>query len=708
MIMSIKQRIWLLPIIAILASILSLSANYWFSAAAGRLLADADTVQYPAINALNSMIASTAALEDSLKYAVSVSDKNAIAAVDGKALAFRAAAGELGKLPNQRKLADQLLTEFDAYYHSSSEAASLMLGIKQGDVASVIAAMQTARTDLRKTLTDSRDATVASFDGSLAGARHGMTRQLVMAVASAGLIVAALVLVSYFLIPAITGPIGKAVGVAKAMARGEVDIDIPASGNDELGQLLQAMQHMLAAFRGFAAAQQEMVGAHIAGETAHVMPAGDFPGIYGDMARSTNELAATHIAVTRQALDVIQHYASGDLSVSMARLPGQQANITQAMDGVKDSLQSVSLEIRKLAEAAARGEFKTRGDVERFRHDFRSMIVDLNRLMEVSDAGLNDIARVLSGLARGDLTLGITAAYQGTFATVKSDANSTVAKLTEIVASIKDASNAITTASHQIASGNLDLSTRTERQASALEETSSLLQSLTTTVKGNADSALQASTLASAARTLAEKGGVVVHEAVNAMNEIGVSSKRVVDIIAVIDEIAFQTNLLALNAAVEAARAGDHGRGFAVVASEVRSLAGRSAKAAREIKELINDSAAKVEGGIRLVHNSGATLEEIVGSVKKVTAIIAEISAASTEQAQEIELVNRGVADLDGVTQQNAALVEEAAAAAGSLEQQAVRLAEAVSIFHLAGTGSNSAVGARRPASRPASRAAAA
>jgi len=262
-----------------------------------------------------------------------------------------------------------------------------------------------------------------------------------------------------------------------------------------------------------------------------------------------------------------------------------------------------------------------------------------------------------------------------------------VAKLTEIVGGIKQASDSITTASCQIAAGNLDLSARTARQASALEETTSLLESLTATVKGNADNAAQASSLASATCVLAEKGGAVVAKAVTAMNDIGTSSKRVVDIIAVIDEIAFQTNLLALNAAVEAARAGEQGRGFAVVASEVRSLAGRSAQAAREITQLIKDSAAKVDGGIRLVHESGTTLQEIVAGVKKVTDIIAEISLASRGQADEIEQVNRGVNDLDGVTQQNAALVEEAAASAGSLEDQARNLAEAIAIFQVTNRG---------------------
>jgi methyl-accepting chemotaxis protein len=681
--MSIKQRIWLLPAIGILASVFSLTTNYWFSSSGSRVLAAADTVQYPAINILNSMLAAAAELEETLKYAVSVSDKNAIAAVGGKAVAFRSGAAELGRLPDHQKLADQLLAEFNSYDHFSTDAASLMLGITQGDINSTITAMQTSQATLRKHLMDAREEHISSFEGNLAGARRGTNRQLVTAAAGAAVIIIGLVLVSYFLIPAITGPLGSAVGVAKAMARGDIAGTIPIGGDDELGELLRAMQHMIVSFRTFAAAQQAMVDAHTAGDTGHVIRAAEFPGIYGEMAQSTNELASTHIAVTRQALDVIQHYASGDLSVNMPRLPGEQASITQAMDGVKESLQSVSREIRKLAEAAARGEFKTRGEVDRFQHDFRAMIVDLNRLMEVSDAGLNDIAHVLSSLARGDLTQGITEEYQGTFAAVKADTNSTVAKLNEIVAGIKDASNSITVASHEIATGNLDLSTRTERQASALEETSSLLQSLTAAVKSTADNAVQASTLASTTRTLAEKGGAVVHQAVNSMNEIGVSSRRVVEIIAVINEIAFQTNLLALNAAVEAARAGEHGRGFAVVASEVRSLAGRSAQAAREIKQLINDSATKIEGGIRLVHESGATLEEIVGSVKKVTDIIAEISAASRGQAEEIEQVNLGVSGLDSLTRQNATLVEEAAAAANSLEGQARQLAEAISIFHM-------------------------
>jgi methyl-accepting chemotaxis protein len=226
----------------------------------------------------------------------------------------------------------------------------------------------------------------------------------------------------------------------------------------------------------------------------------------------------------------------------------------------------------------------------------------------------------------------------------------------------------------EISSSNVNLSQRTEEQASSLEETASSMEQMTATVRQNADNAAQANQLAAAARAQAEKGGAVVAEAIGAMQAIDDSSKKIADIIGVIDEIAFQTNLLALNAAVEAARAGEQGRGFAVVASEVRGLASRSAGAAKEIKALIHDSVAKVEQGSKLVDDSGHTLAEIVASVKRVTDIVSEIAAASREQASGIDEVNRAVAQMDEVTQHNAALVEEASAAAQALSEQASRL----------------------------------
>jgi methyl-accepting chemotaxis protein len=255
--------------------------------------------------------------------------------------------------------------------------------------------------------------------------------------------------------------------------------------------------------------------------------------------------------------------------------------------------------------------------------------------------------------------------------------------LRKVVSEVQTGTNAIATASGEIAAGNQDLSARTEQQASSLEETASSMEELTSTVKQNADNARQANQMAVAASGVAERGGSIVSQVVDTMGAIDTASTKIVDIIGVIDGIAFQTNILALNAAVEAARAGEQGRGFAVVATEVRSLAQRSAAAAREIKTLIGDSVEQVNNGTRLVQQAGSTMGEVVDSVRRVTDIMAEITAASAEQSMGIDQVNQAIAQMDQVTQQNAALVEEAAAAAESMQDQAARLAQVAAGFQL-------------------------
>ncbi len=275
-------------------------------------------------------------------------------------------------------------------------------------------------------------------------------------------------------------------------------------------------------------------------------------------------------------------------------------------------------------------------------------------------------------------------------------------KLADIVRNVRNGTDTIATASSQIAAGNLDLSSRTEQQASSLEETASSMEELTSTVRQNAENAGQANQLAINASEVAQRGGVVVSEVVQTMEQINESARKIVDIIGVIDGIAFQTNILALNAAVEAARAGEQGRGFAVVATEVRSLAQRSAAAAKEIKSLIGDSVDKVESGSKLVAQAGSTMDEVVASVRRVTDIIAEISAASQEQSAGIEQVNQAITQMDQVTQQNAALVEEAAAAADSLQEQAGNLTETVSVFRVSGMGHGSGL-ARTPKKKASS-----
>jgi methyl-accepting chemotaxis protein len=296
---------------------------------------------------------------------------------------------------------------------------------------------------------------------------------------------------------------------------------------------------------------------------------------------------------------------------------------------------------------------------------------------------LGQAVKVAQTVAAGDLASHIevkSTDETGQLMQALKDMNDSLAK---VVGEVRQGTDTIATASSQIAAGNHDLSSRTEEQASSLEETAASMEELTSTVKQNADNARQANQLAVSASSVAVKGGSVVAEVVGTMDAINSSSRKIVDIIGVIDGIAFQTNILALNAAVEAARAGEQGRGFAVVAAEVRNLAQRSAAAAKEIKTLIGDSVDKVEEGSKQVAEAGRTMDEIVASVKRVTDIMAEITAASQEQTSGIEQVNQAITQMDQVTQQNAALVEEAAAAASSLQEQASSLSQVVSVFRL-------------------------
>ncbi|MYN01798.1 HAMP domain-containing protein [Pseudoduganella sp. DS3] len=297
---------------------------------------------------------------------------------------------------------------------------------------------------------------------------------------------------------------------------------------------------------------------------------------------------------------------------------------------------------------------------------------------------LNRAVRVAEAVAAGDLTQYIEVNSNDETGKLLAALRAMNDSLSGIVGNVRQATDSISTASAEIASGNMDLSSRTEQQAGSLEETASSMEELTSTVRQNADNARQANQLAGNASEVAQRGGVVVSQVVDKMSAINESAYKIVEIISVIDGIAFQTNILALNAAVEAARAGEQGRGFAVVASEVRNLAQRASGAAKEIKQLIDNSVAQVEEGSRLVDQAGSTMQEVVTSVRQVSDIIAEISSASGEQSAGIEQINEAVVQMDNATQQNAALVEQAAAAAGALQDQAASLSQAVSVFRLA------------------------
>ncbi|GAA5074115.1 methyl-accepting chemotaxis protein [Lysobacter panacisoli] len=504
--------------------------------------------------------------------------------------------------------------------------------------------------------------------------------QLSMAIGIGVLVLLATAL-GVLLARAISRPLLRATQVAEGIAAGRIDDRIVVESEDEAGRLLRSMQQMQATLQRFEQAQGEIARRHDEGEIDFRVDSSALPGAYGRMAQQINALVQSHIQMNARAIEVVAAYARGDLSVDMDRLPGQKARITAAVDSVKQGMQAINAEIKTLVDAAVAGDFSVRGDAQHFEFVYRDVVQALNELMATADHGLDEVGSLLSAVTAGDLDRRVEVELPGQFGRLSHDANRTVEQLAQIVGQIRQGSDAISSAAAEIAAGNNDLSQRTEQQAASLEETASSMEELTSTVRQNADNARQANQLAQTAAEVAGQGGTVVGEVVQTMNDITTSSKKIGDIIGVIDGIAFQTNILALNAAVEAARAGEQGRGFAVVAAEVRSLAQRSANAAKEIKQLITDSMTKVEEGSVLVGHAGRTMEEIVTSVRKVTDIIADISAASQEQSSGIDQINHAITSMDEGTQQNAALVEEASAAARSLEQQAEQLVQTVAVF---------------------------
>ena len=539
--MSIKRRIWALPVISAIIFGLGAGASAMIAQGALDSITTTASVDYPVLDASKALTLDVAAITDGLQGAVAEGDKDKIGQMGEQANKLRAKLEQFKQIPGQQEVGARLNKEFDAYYAPALSAARIMLEMEQGDPQAVVGKMQAALVTLNGDLAKINAAAQRQFTAGIEGSKNSVNKVMLAMLVTALVVIASLALVSWFVVRTIWQQLG--------------------------------------------------------GEPAY-------------------------------AREIAQAVAAGDLSTEIRIEAGDKS----------------------------------------------SLLVALKEM-------------------RG--------------------------RLATLVAEIKASADTIALASSEIASGNADLARRTESQAASLDRTSRSMEELTGAVRENASAATQANALVENASSIATRGGQVVGGVVSTMGDINSSANKIVEIISVIDGIAFQTNILALNAAVEAARAGEQGRGFAVVASEVRNLAQRSASAAKEIRGLITDSVAKVDAGGRLVDEAGTTMQEIVQGITRVTDIMSEIASASAEQTVGIEQVNEAITQMDGVTQQNAALVEEAAAAAGSLQEQAATLAQLVSVFNVGepgaaygagGTRSSPAgralvVGGRKPASGAAQRA---
>ncbi len=524
--------------------------------------------------------------------------------------------------------------------------------------------------------------------------------------------VALAVLVAWQITSGVSRDLGQGVALTKAIADGRLDNHIVVEGLDESADLLRAlagMQQDLQARHGRdTAAQEEVLRVRQALDVASdCMMVADGSGrvVYANAAmRALMQDAMPDIRQVVPGFDGArpQSWRLQDFAPA-GHATGQQVFGARSFLLVQTSIRGEQgapvgsvlewrertgelageFEFEHLLEAAVAGDFSRRISLEGKQGFFLQTAEGMNRLMGIVSGGLEDVARVLNAVARGELTERIERHYEGTFGQLKDDVNATVAHLRDSVERIQAAADTINVAAREIAQGNGDLSRRTEEQASSLEETASSMEEFNTTIRQNVDSANRARESTRAANDMATQGGAMVQKVVETMSGIEGRSSRIAEITGVIDSIAFQTNILALNAAVEAARAGEQGKGFAVVASEVRALAQRSTHAAKEIKTIIAGSAEQVAEGVDLVEQAGQTMDRVLAAFQDVAGLVADISSASREQAQGIDQVTRAVSHMDEVTQHNSALVEESAAAAESLEEQARLLVGILGEFKL-------------------------
>jgi len=636
---------------------------------------------------------------------------------------FQASAGSIDDAneadDSKSKIIAAMVSGLDQFVDEAEKIYGFSLQFAQRESLEVLnggAAQARARVDgAIKAFTDEAKKDARLFINQIVDSRDELTWTTI---AIAAVLFSVVLFMSYFVVRAASRALRDVramTGVTGSLAGGDMDVQIPGRDRgDEIGEMARSLEQIRAVGLKAARAQsslddasspmmivdmdgtvifpnkamirfEEAFGASLRSDLKG-FGAGSLTGVHFDQLHNVDTMISTRLMENEKYVSARMSAGGRTIDLTASPVFNDRGNRLGSVVEWKDMTDQVAVEteIAGIVHSATEGDFSqrlTEADKDGFMAD---LAIGMNELLDVVDNGLNEVVKVVGALAEGDMNRRMRGKHKGAFGKLKTDVDRMSDQMGEIVGRIAEVTGAVQSATNEISTGMNDLSTRTEHQASSLEETTASMEELSATVRQNADNAKEANEVATAARDVAMTGGHIVERTVTAMSGIEASSRKITDILGLIQEIAFQTNLLALNASVEAARAGEAGRGFAVVANEVRALAQRAASASKDIKELILNSDGQVQEGVKLVGEAGSALDEIVTSVKKVADFVSEIASASNEQTSGIEQVSNAIIGMDEMTQQNASLVEETTGAIGSAQSQMEELQKAVGFFKTA------------------------